>query len=433
MGSALLSRVQSLKENQAMRARMYAEKKRLSDGYGFDSSQWAFLSRRERLWVTLDDPSSGPAAAAIAALFLVLIAFSTATYCLQTVHGLYEHDMPKTSFWFVSEALCIACFTVELGARLYACPNRSAFAKQPMNWVDVVAIIPFYVDLIAEAASNGNAEEIPGLAVIRVLRLARVFRLLRMSRGSVDLFAETMVNSVKALNMLLLLIVIGLVMFSSLAYFIERGRWNASAGYWERVSHYTCDVVVAAESYSQPNGFDVAGRELSLPAGASVLDAAATPGDVATLAWSAGSGNPCSFKALADDERSATFACAFPFRKSGKDCVAEYEQSPFDSIARALWWTWVTMTTVGYGDVNPRSVLGKTFAGLVMCFGVLVLALPVTVIGSNFSAAFHRGLAEEKAYLKRQRVAERKQNASAKNSESSSPSFSRLVSLNENR
>lgn len=430
MGSALLSKVQSLKENQAMRARMYAEKKRLSDGYGFDSSQWAFLSRRERLWVTLDDPSSGPAAAAIAALFLVLIAFSTATYCLQTVHGMYEHDMPKTSFWFVSEALCIACFTAELGARLYACPNRSAFAKQPMNWVDVVAILPFYVDLIAEAASNGNADEIPGLAVIRVLRLARVFRLLRMSRGSVDLFAETMVNSVKALNMLLLLIVIGLVMFSSLAYFIERGRWNASAGYWERVSHYTCDVVVAAESYSQPNGFDVAGRELSLPAGASVLDAAATPGDVATLAWSAGSGNPCSFKALADDERSATFACAFPFRKIGKGCVAEYEQSPFDSIARALWWTWVTMTTVGYGDVNPRSVLGKTFAGLVMCFGVLVLALPVTVIGSNFSAAFHRALAEEKAYLKRQRVAERKQNASAKNSESSSPSFSRLVSLN---
>ena len=431
MGSVLLSRVQSLKENQAMRARMYAEKKRLSDGYGFDSSQWAFLSRRERLWVTLDDPSSGPAAAAIAALFLVLIAFSTATYCLQTVHGLYEHDMPKTSFWFVSEALCIACFTAELGARLYACPNRSAFAKQPMNWVDVVAILPFYLDLIAEAASNGNADEIPGLAVIRVLRLARVFRLLRMSRGSVDLFAETMVNSVKALNMLLLLIVIGLVMFSSLAYFIERGRWNDTAGYWERVSHYTCDVVVAAESYSQPNGFDVAGRELSLSACASVLDAAATPGDVATLAWSAGSGNPCSFKALADDERSATFACAFPFRKSS-DCVAEYEQSPFDSIARALWWTWVTMTTVGYGDVNPRSVLGKTFAGLVMCFGVLVLALPVTVIGSNFSAAFPRRLAEEKAFLKRQRVAERKQNASAKNSESSSPSFSRLASRNEN-
>jgi choline-glycine betaine transporter len=65
-----------------------------------------------------------------------------------------------------------------------------------------------------------------------------------------------------------------------------------------------------------------------------------------------------------------------------------------------------------------------------MCFGVLVLALPVTVIGSNFSAAFHKALAEEKAYFKKQRMEERKQNASAKNSETSSPSFSRLTSLN---
>ena len=429
LGAKLLNKVRSLKENQAMRARMYAEKKRLSDGYGFDSSQWVFLSPRERLWITLDDPSSGPVASGIAALFLVLITFSTVTYCVQTLHGLYEHDLSKTSFWFVSEAFCIACFTLELLARLYAAPNRAAFAKQPMNWVDVVAILPFYVDLIAEAATSGEAGEVPGLAVIRVLRLARVFRLLRMSRGSVDLFAETMRNSMKALNMLLLLIVIGLVVFSSLMYFIERGRWNDVAGYWERVTHYTCDVDVDAAGYALPNGFEVAKKELSLPNGASVLDAAETPGDVSTLFFSAGSGNDCAFVSLADDEISATFKCAYPYRKN-RNCVAEYEQSPFDSIARVMWWTWVTMCTVGYGDVNPMTILGKTFAGLVMCFGVLVLALPVTVIGSNFSAAFHKALAEEKAYFKKQRIEERKQNASAKNSETSSPSFSRLTSLN---
>ena len=431
LGSKLLTKVRSLKENQQMRARMYAEKKRLSSGYGFDSSQWVFLSRRERLWVTLDDPSSGPAASALAALFLVLIAFSSVIFCLQTLHGLYEHDLPKTSFWFVSEAFCIACFTAELCLRIYACPNLSVFVKQPMNWVDVIAVLPFYVELIVDAASNGDAEDIPGLAVVRVLRLVRVFRLLRACRGSVDLFAETMSKSVKALNMLLLLIVIGLVVFSSLAFFIERGRWDDTAGYWERVAHYVCDVTVTAESYAQPNGLAPAGRELNLPRGASVLDAAATPGDASTLAWSAGSRNPCAFVALADDERSATFACPFPYRKN-RGCVAEYEQSPFDSIARAMWWTWVTMTTVGYGDMNPRSILGKTFGGLVMCFGVLVLALPVTVIGSNFSAVFHRELAYEKAFMKRQKVEERKANASAKNSETSSPSFSRLASLNEN-
>ena len=231
------------------------------------------------------------------------------------------------------------------------------------------------------------------------------------------MFAETMAKSVRALNMLLLLLVIGMVMFSSLAYFIERGRWNATAGYWERVAHYVCDVTVNAQSYAQPNGFDVAGRRLSLPEGASVLDAAATPGDASTLAWTAGSGNPCAFVALADDERSATFACPYAYRKN-ENCVAAYEQSPFDSIVRAMWWTWVTMTTVGYGDVNPRTILGKTFGGLVMSFGVLVIALPVTVIGSNFSAVFHRELAEEKAFMKRLRVEELKANASARKSAS---------------
>lgn len=430
LGAKLLSKVRSFEERQASRARVYAEKKRLSDGYGIDPSQWALLSRRERLWVTLDDPSSGPAASALAALFLVLIAFSAATYCAQTLHGLYDHEVKKTSFWFVSEAFCVACFTAELCARVYACPDRSAFAKQPMNWVDVVAIFPFYADIVAEAVSDGNAEDIPGLAVIRVLRLVRVFRLLRVSRGSVGMFAETMAKSVRALNMLLLLLVIGMVMFSSLAYFIERGRWNATAGYWERVAHYVCDVTVNAQSYAQPNGFDVAGRRLSLPEGASVLDAAATPGDASTLAWTAGSGNPCAFVALADDERSATFACPYAYRKN-ENCVAAYEQSPFDSIVRAMWWTWVTMTTVGYGDVNPRTILGKTFGGLVMSFGVLVIALPVTVIGSNFSAVFHRELAEEKAFMKRLRVEELKANASARKSASTWPSISRLASFNK--
>ena len=174
------------------------------------------------------------------------------------------------------------------------------------------------------------------------------------------------------------------------------------------------------------NGFDVAGRELS-PRRAPPRWTRRRARGVATLAWSAGSGNPCSFKALADDESSATFACAFPFRKSS-DCVAEYEQSPFDSIARVV-------VDLGHDDHGwVRSVnrgpcwARRSWGG---CVGVLVLALPVTVIGSNFSAAFHRGLAE-KAFLKRQRVAERKQNASAKNSASSSPSFSRLASLNEN-
>jgi len=57
----------------------------------------------------------------------------------------------------------------------------------------------------------------------------------------------------------------------------------------------------------------------------------------------------------------------------------------FGTIARTFWCSMVTMTTVGYGDCTPLSQLGKVFAVVAMLSGVLILALPITVIGSNFA------------------------------------------------
>jgi hypothetical protein len=57
----------------------------------------------------------------------------------------------------------------------------------------------------------------------------------------------------------------------------------------------------------------------------------------------------------------------------------------FGTISRTFWWAMVTMTTVGYGDCSPLSGLGKTIAVVAMLSGVLILALPITVIGSNFA------------------------------------------------
>ena len=53
------------------------------------------------------------------------------------------------------------------------------------------------------------------------------------------------------------------------------------------------------------------------------------------------------------------------------------------------------MTTVGYGDVVPTQPLGKVLGGLVMIFGIIVIALPITVIGSNFATIYEKMVLHE--------------------------------------
>jgi hypothetical protein len=69
-------------------------------------------------------------------------------------------------------------------------------------------------------------------------------------------------------------------------------------------------------------------------------------------------------------------------------CERVVEQSPFQSILHAVWWALATMGTVGYGDIAPRTVAGWILASLAQMMGILVIALPITVIGSNFSAIY---------------------------------------------
>jgi len=64
------------------------------------------------------------------------------------------------------------------------------------------------------------------------------------------------------------------------------------------------------------------------------------------------------------------------------------DPSPFGSIFDAAWCVLTTMTTVGYGDSYPVTLAGRLITALVMIVGLMSIAMPITVLGSNFQEEY---------------------------------------------
>ncbi|TRM57876.1 hypothetical protein BD626DRAFT_464267 [Schizophyllum amplum] len=66
------------------------------------------------------------------------------------------------------------------------------------------------------------------------------------------------------------------------------------------------------------------------------------------------------------------------------------DPSQFASIPAAAWFVIVTITTVGYGEITPRSFLGRLVTLPLLVFGLLLIALPSFVLGREFSLVWER-------------------------------------------
>ena len=62
----------------------------------------------------------------------------------------------------------------------------------------------------------------------------------------------------------------------------------------------------------------------------------------------------------------------------------------FGSLPRALWWSVVTLTTIGYGDVYPETVVGRVLASVTAVLGIGLIAAPTGILAAAFSDALQQ-------------------------------------------
>lgn len=65
--------------------------------------------------------------------------------------------------------------------------------------------------------------------------------------------------------------------------------------------------------------------------------------------------------------------------------VVEGGQNGFTSIPKSIYWAIVTLTTVGYGDISPHTILGQSLASVLMILGYAIIAVPTGIVSAQMA------------------------------------------------
>uniref|UniRef100_A0A3P9JH34 Potassium channel, subfamily V, member 2a n=1 Tax=Oryzias latipes TaxID=8090 RepID=A0A3P9JH34_ORYLA len=210
---------------------------------------------RRRIWNLMEKPfSSIPAKLmGVASSFFVLVSLVAMT--LNTVEEM-QYKVCVGHFYGESvETFSICFFTLEYLLRLVSTPDLRCFGRSVLNTVDLVAILPHYLQMLLECFEDedfhlhsGDIEAVARVGkvgqVLRIMRLMRIFRILKLARHSTGLraFGFTLRQCYQQVGCLLLFIAMGIFMFSAMVYSAEHDSYNTNftsmphAWWWAAVS-----------------------------------------------------------------------------------------------------------------------------------------------------------------------------------------------------
>ena len=327
-----------------------AEETRLVENYTGDESKEYVLSPVQKVFVLFEHPESCHLGTIIAILTGSVIVLNTVLFIVSTSPE-FQASPPRCdypacnndpvlcpghmickpialyTFQYV-EAACVVCFTVQYLVRMLTCWSVSprlagittdSKSEMPATWkffryfikltnvIDLLAIVPLYALL----AKYGEIVIDQNSGFIRILWLHLLLSSFKGITGPSavsEIFFKTMHRSAQALLFTFFFISIGTVVFASIVFILESGKFQVTAAY--------------------PNGAYLRDNDIL-----------GVNGDL----------------------------------------------SLFTSIPLCMYFTVVTTTSLGYGDMVPRTPGGLCVACVLCILGVGVLALPIAVIGGNFA------------------------------------------------
>ncbi|KAM3872486.1 voltage-gated potassium channel regulatory subunit KCNG1 [Diretmus argenteus] len=316
----LLQRMEECEEME----RVEEEEDLLEDLMDTDSdnrgSSHATESRVSRCMGKLRDmverPHSGLPGKIFACLSVLFVTITAINLSISTMPAMREEEEAGTCSQmcyniFIVETVCVAWFSLEFTLRFIQDRSKLAFLRRPLNLIDVVAILPYYITLVVDSTSTGEKRLGSGSSyldkvglVLRVLRALRILYVMRLARHSLGLqtLGLTARRCTREFGLLLLFLCVAIALFSPLLYLIEN------------------EMATAQE---------------------------------------------------------------------------------FSSIPATYWWAVITMTTVGYGDMVPRSIPGQVVALSSILSGILLMAFPVTSIFHTFSRSYVELKQEQQRLLQR--------------------------------
>ncbi|CAK8674688.1 unnamed protein product [Clavelina lepadiformis] len=266
-------------------------------------------SVKKYVWKTVEDPTTSTFAKIWMFISISFILLSLTIFVIGTVDGYYTIDENEIEVEINVlegiETVCMAWFTFEYVVRLTAAPKKFKFCRQILNIVDLLTIIPFFVQLLWTGGHWVSIHTWKHISqMLRIMRVMRVFRLGRHS-GGLKLLCSTLYDSTNELAMLSIYLLIGIVVLASVVY--------------------------------------------------------------------------------------AT------------------DQHIFANLGEATWFAAVTITTVGYGDFVPQSLMGKIITSLSFLLGLFGMAMPIHPIISNFSNCYRTQRNVELAFKRLLRMRDNKE------------------------